>query len=78
MAWAMPSLTVVVYRALTNMKCIYKSYHPRENQLWQEVDQEYLARLEVFQRELEKQQPITQAKRGIHRRWYEKHRGRRL
>jgi len=53
--------TTVVYthELYENMKKIYKSYHPRENQLWQEVDGEYLKRLEVFRRDLEVRNAIT-------------------
>ena len=53
--------TTVVYthELYENMKKIYKSYHPRENQLWQEVDGEYLKRFEVFRRDLEVRNAIT-------------------
>ncbi|MCK4790811.1 MAG: hypothetical protein KAV87_44155, partial [Desulfobacteraceae bacterium] len=54
-------------------KRIYRSYHPRENQYYREVDEEYLSRLEAFREELEVQKAITKRKRGIKRRWYEKH-----
>jgi site-specific recombinase XerD len=35
-----------------NIKAIYKSFHPRENQLYREVDDEYLARLGRFKERL--------------------------
>ena len=59
-----------------NLKRIYRSYHPRENEYYREVDEEYLSRLEAFREELEVQKAITKRKRGIKRRWYEKNKGR--
>jgi len=70
--------TTVVYthELYENMKKIYKSYHPRENQLWQEVDGEYLKRLEAFRKEIEMGNAITKKNRAYHRRWYLKHKDR--
>lgn len=67
--------TTVVYthELYENMKKIYKSYHPRENQLWQEVDEEYLKRLEAFSKELEVRNAITEKNRAYHRSWYLMH-----
>ena len=59
-----------------NLKRIYRSYHPRENEYYREVDEEYLRRLEAFREELEVQKAITKRKREIKRRWYEKNKGR--
>jgi hypothetical protein len=56
-----------------NMKRIYKSYHPRENQLWCEVDQKYTGRLEGLRYELERQAMVTERKRATHNRWYLAH-----
>lgn len=49
-----------------NMKKIYKSYHPRENEYYKEVDEKYLKRLEAFRQELERQNAITYKKRDSH------------
>ena len=54
-----------------NMKRIYKSYHPRENQLWCEVDGEYLGRLERLHAQLQRQGRITEGKREARARWYQ-------
>ena len=72
--------TTVVYthELYENMKKIYKSYHPRENQLWQEVDGEYLKRLEAFRGELEVRNAITEKNRAYHRSWYLMHKDRPL
>jgi integrase/recombinase XerD len=65
--------TVIYTRELyENLKRIYKSYHPRENQYYREVDDEYLARIEAFRHQLEKQKKVTARQREIKRRWYEK------
>ena len=42
------------------LKRLYKSHHPRENALWQEVDGEYRARLEAMGRWLEKERRKTE------------------
>jgi hypothetical protein len=36
-----------------NLKRIYRSYHPRENEYFKEVDEEYLGRVEAFALKLE-------------------------
>lgn len=69
--------TVAYTNALhESMKRIYKSYHPRENQLWQEVDDEYRKRIEEFRSELQRQAQITARKREALHLWYEKHKRR--
>ena len=55
------------------MKRIYKSYHPRVNQLWCEVDAEYLGRLDGLRCELERQGVVTHRKREYNHRWYLAH-----
>ena len=72
--------TTVVYtnELHENMKRIYKSYHPRENQLWCEVDDEYLGRLQTLQAQLQRQGAIVAKKRGYNRRWYLSHKARKL
>lgn len=37
-----------------NLKRVYKSFHPRENQYYKEVDQEYENRIEIFLKELKR------------------------
>lgn len=68
--------TTVVYtnELHENMKRIYKSFHPRENQLWIEVDEEYLERLEGLRRDVVKQAAVTAKKREYLGRWYKTHR----
>jgi site-specific recombinase XerD len=55
-----------------NMKKIYKTYHPRENEYFREVDVDYLARLKALYGDLTDQKRVTERKRSIKRRWYEK------
>ena len=57
-----------------NLKRIYKTYHPRENEYYKEIDPAYLKALESLETQLAKQRAITRRKRRIKRRWYEKHR----
>ena len=75
MAWAdgLPFLKTKLLESVDLFERIYKSYHPRENQLRCEVDQEYLGRLEGLRRELERQAVVTERKRAIHSRWYLAH-----
>jgi integrase len=51
--------TTVVYTTelVENLRRIYKSYHPRENQLFREIDEEYKARYQRLKEAL-------QARRG--------------
>jgi len=64
--------TTVIYtnELYDNLKRIYKSYHPRENEYYKEVDEEYLARIEAFKRELERQKRISTQERKTKRKWY--------
>ena len=55
-----------------NLKRIYKTYHPRENEYYKEIDPAYLKALESLEAKLTKQRVITRRKRRIKRRWYEK------
>jgi integrase/recombinase XerD len=57
-----------------NLKRIYKRYHPRENELRQQVDDAYVERLEKLRRELERARAKTTVRRASVRRWYEAHR----
>jgi hypothetical protein len=49
------------------MKRIYKSFHPRENQLFAEVDESYRARVEALAQEIERQEPVSEHDRE---RWW--------
>jgi integrase/recombinase XerD len=53
-----------------SLKRIYKTYHPKENEYYEEVDDEYLNRLNEFKKELIKQKRITDKKRLIKKRYY--------
>ena len=57
--------TTVLYthELLDNLKKIYKSYHPRENEYFKEVDLEYMKRIEDFEALLKKRL----ACRALHR-----------
>jgi integrase/recombinase XerD len=57
-----------------NIRKVYKSYHPRENIYFQEVDEAYLERLNKFKEELSKQKKISRKKRKAGRRYYAKNR----
>lgn len=57
-----------------NIRRVYKSFHPRENIYFKEVDEVYLERLTRFKEELTKQKRITRKKRKIKRRYYAKNR----
>lgn len=48
--------TTVLYthELLDNLKKIYKSYHPRENEYFKEVDLEYMKRIEYFEKLLKR------------------------
>jgi integrase/recombinase XerD len=57
--------TTVVYthELHQNMKRIYRSFHPRENQLFAEVDADYRTRVESLAREIERQEPASEQDR---------------
>lgn len=52
------------HQIIDNLKKMYKSYHPRENEYYREVDEEYLMRITEFEKKAEKWQKC----REIHRR----------
>lgn len=64
--------TTVIYthELYDNLKRIYKSYHPRENEYYKEVDQEYLKCLKIFREKLVIQKKKTAKERKAKRRWY--------
>ena len=57
-----------------NIRRVYKSFHPRENSYFKEVDEAYLKRLNQFKEEISKQKRISGIKRKIKRRYYAKNR----
>ena len=57
-----------------NIRRVYKSFHPRENIYFQEVDEAYLERLQRFKEVLTKQKGISRKKREIKKRYYAKNR----
>lgn len=64
--------TTVIYthELFDNLKRIYKSYHPRENEYYIEIDDEYVKCLEDFTKELKWQKAKTVRERKGKRRWY--------
>jgi integrase/recombinase XerD len=64
--------TTVIYthELFDNLKRIYKSYHPRENEYYKEADEEYVTCLEAFIKELKRQKAKTARERKGKRRWY--------
>jgi hypothetical protein len=67
---------IYTHELYDNMKRIYRKYHPRENELYREVDDEYRRRLAKFRAVLLKQHEITAKKRDYKKMWYEQHKDR--
>lgn len=61
-----------------SLKRIYKSHHPKENEYYEDISDDYLNRLYAFRDQLEKQKKITEKKREIKRRYYLKKKEKRL
>ena len=61
---------VYTHELYDNMKRIYRTYHPRENELFREVDDEYRKRLETFRAALTKQHRICETQRAYKKEWY--------
>jgi integrase/recombinase XerD len=57
-----------------NIRRVYKSYHPRENIYFKEVDEGYLERLNRLKEKLSKQKRITGRERKRKKRFYAKNR----
>lgn len=68
--------TTVLYThsLFESLKKIYKTYHPRENEYFQEVDNEYLERLAHFEKLLIKQKQVRETDRKTKQRWLERKR----
>jgi hypothetical protein len=54
------------------MKRVYRTYHPRENEYFREVDDEYMMKLEELKSECVKQREATLRKRAGNRVCYER------
>jgi hypothetical protein len=54
------------------MRRIYKTYHPRENECYREIDGEYRKELETLRDRILEQRKITMKKRAYKRRYYER------
>lgn len=70
--------TTVIYthELYENLKKIYKTYHPRENEYFKEVNEEYLERIEVFRKELEVKKAKIKREREIKKSYYFKKKNR--
>ena len=50
-----------------NMKNVYKSYHPRENEYYEEAGEKYRKKIDKFLVKLKKQKKRTEMDRKYHR-----------
>ncbi len=57
-----------------NLRRTYKSHHPRENEMFVEIDDKYLKRLNEFKEQPEKQKDVRERSRMGKKRWAEKNR----
>ena len=57
-----------------NLRRTYKSYHLRENEMFVEIDDKYLKRLNEFKEQLEKQKEVREKSRMGKKSWAEKNR----
>ena len=64
--------TTVVYTHMLydNLKKVYKSHHPRENEYYEEVSQDYLKRLYDFKESIVKQKILSKKQRYTKRKWF--------
>lgn len=56
-----------------NLKAVYKSFHPRENEFFTDPGGDYLKNIHDFKKELETQREVRDRKREIKKRWYLNH-----
>jgi integrase/recombinase XerD len=61
---------VYTHMMIDSLKKVYKTFHPRENEYYEEISPEYLSRLEAFRVYAEKSKKITERKREIKKRYY--------
>lgn len=66
--------TTVIYTHMLheNLRRTYKSHHPRENEMFIEIDDKYLRRLHEFREQLENQKEVREKSRMGKKRWVEK------
>ena len=65
---------IYTHELVENMKRIYKSYHARENELYEEVDEAYLKRLEDFVSRLKRERARSVRHKKSGRAYYERNR----
>lgn len=65
---------IYTHTPLESLKKVYKIYHPRENEYYEELSEEYLSKLKSFRERIIKQKKISERKREIKRKYYLKKR----
>lgn len=65
---------VYTHTPIESLKRIYKIYHPRENEYFEDVSDEYLMKLREFKEKIVNQKKISVKKREIKRKYYLKKR----
>ena len=65
---------IYTHTPLESLKKIYKMYHPRENEYYEELSEEYLLKLKTFRDKIISQKNISRKKRDIKRKYYLKKR----
>jgi integrase/recombinase XerD len=61
---------VYTHMMIDSLKKVYKTFHPRENEYYEEVSEEYLTRLEAFRDQVAKSKKITERGRQRKKRKY--------
>lgn len=65
---------IYTHTPLESLKKVYKMYHPRENEFYEELSEEYISRLKSFRDRIISQKNISRKKREIKRKYYQKKR----
>jgi len=65
---------IYTHTPIESLKRIYKSYHPRENEYFDEISEEYFKRLRVFKEKIVNQKKNSVKRREIKRKYYLKKR----
>jgi integrase/recombinase XerD len=66
---SLQTTVLYTYALFESLKKIYKTYHPRENEYYKEVDNKYRRRLYKFEKLLKKQKHIRELNRKAKERW---------